>query len=160
MNSPHNISPVLKLYNRLSRFPVGRRLFGWIVGFRVPYVRSIRPYFLELRPRRSQVAMKKRRAVQNHLKGVHVLAIGNLCEIAAGLMMEVTVPPTIRWIPRNMFIEYLKIARSDLKATAEITESGWSTAQDVPVPVSVRNTDGEEVVRATINMYLSPKGNP
>ncbi|MDP7154184.1 MAG: DUF4442 domain-containing protein [Gammaproteobacteria bacterium] len=36
----------------------------------------------------------------------------------------------------------------------------WTEAQDVMVPVSVTDTDGNEVVQADITMYVSPKPLP
>jgi hypothetical protein len=31
--------------------------------------------------------MRKRRGVLNHIRTVHALAVGNLCELAAGMVM-------------------------------------------------------------------------
>ena len=59
---------------------------------RAPYFGTIRPSFLDLQPKLCRVAMKKRRAVENHIGTVHALAMGNLCELAAGMCTEVTIP--------------------------------------------------------------------
>jgi hypothetical protein len=83
--------------------------------------------------------------------------MGNLCELAAGLMMEATTPQNMRWIPKGMQIQYLAKAPTDISATARIELKPWSEAQDVIVPVSVTDIDGKEVVHADITMYVSPK---
>ena len=84
--------------------------------------------------------------------------MGNLCELAAGMVTEVTIPSTMRWIPRGMTIEYLRKAESDVTATARLTKSEWSTGpESVGVPVSVQDASGTEVVRAVITMYVTPK---
>lgn len=101
--------------------------------------------------------LPQRRAVQNHLGSVHALAMGNLCELAAGMVTEVTLPPTMRWIPRGMTIEYLKPAQSNVTATARLDRNEWSGAQNVGVPVTVVDAQGVEVVRAVITMYVSPR---
>ncbi len=149
---------VLDLYQRFSRFSGGRWFFTRIVCFRAPYFGSIRPLFIDLRPGFSRVSMKKRRSVQNHLGGVHALAMGNLCELAAGMMTEVTLPRNMRWIPRGMSIQYLAQARSDLIAEARLEQREYSQKEDIVVDVEVMDLAGTAVVRAQITMHISPRG--
>jgi hypothetical protein len=102
--------------------------------------------------------MRKRRSVENHIRTVHALAMGNLCELAAGMVTEVTIPSTMRWLPRGMTIEYLRRAESDVTATARLTKTVWpGHSENIAVPVSVIDVTGTEVVRAVITMYVSPK---
>ncbi len=102
--------------------------------------------------------MRKRRSVENHIRTVHALAMGNLCELAAGMVIEVTLPPTLRWIPRGMTIEYLRKAETDVTATARLTKTEWlGGPESIAVPVSVVDESGTEVVRAVITMYVTPK---
>jgi acyl-coenzyme A thioesterase PaaI-like protein len=136
---------------------VGRWLFARAVCRRAPYFATIKPRFIELQPALCRVAAAKRKRVQNHLGSIHALAIGNLCELAAGMVTEVTVPPTMRWIPRGMTIEYLRRAESEVTATARLDKSEWVDAQNVGVPVSVVDQNGAEVVRAVITMHVSLK---
>ena len=125
---------------------------------RAPYFGTIRPRFLDLEPKLCRVTMKKRRAVENHIGTVHALAMGNLAELAAGMVSEVSVPDSMRWLPRGMTIEYLRKAESDVTATARLDKSEWSgAAENVAVPVSIVDATGTEVVRAVITMYVSPK---
>jgi acyl-coenzyme A thioesterase PaaI-like protein len=124
---------------------------------RAPYFGTIRPKFLDLEPKLCRVTMKKRRAVENHIGTVHALAMGNLCELAAGLCTEVTIPIGMRWIPRGMTIEYLSKAESDVIATARLDKTEWAGPENIAVPVTVTDSNGKEVVRAVISMYVSPK---
>jgi acyl-coenzyme A thioesterase PaaI-like protein len=148
-------SRALSLYERLSRRPLGKWLFAEIICLNAPYFSTIEPRFQELRPGFCQVTMRKRRGVLNHIKTVHALAIGNLCELAAGMMMEATLPQELRWIPRGMTIEYLNKARSDVTAIARLDKSDWKDGENVGVPVTAVDTEGKEVVRAVITMYVS-----
>ena len=158
MNAPISSNPVLQRYERLHRHPLGKALFSWLLCRRAPYFRTIRPRVLELQPGRCVVAMSKRRAVYNHLHTVHALAIGNLCELAAGLMMEVTVPPALRWLPKGMTIDYLRKAETDLVATCELPpDFPFQVAAEVPVTVRVHDRQGEEVVSAVIRMWISAR---
>lgn len=152
------VGPTLRSWRRWSASRLGRWLFARAVCRRAPYFATIRPCFLELAPTLCRVSMRKRRAVENHLHTVHALAMGNLCELAAGMVTEVTVPGSMRWLPRGMTIEYLRRAATDVAATARLDKKEWAgAAENVGVPVSVVDATGTEVVRAVITMYVSPK---
>jgi hypothetical protein len=74
------------------------------------------------------------------------------------MVSEVTLPPTLRWVPRGMTIEYLRRADSDCTATARLAKTEWGVGpENVAVPVSVVDAHGTEVVRAVITMYVSKK---
>jgi acyl-coenzyme A thioesterase PaaI-like protein len=156
MTDSTSIGPTLRAWQKHGASSVGRWLFARMVCRRAPYFGTIRPQFLELRPTLCKVSMRRRRAVENHLGGIHALALGNLCELAAGMVTEVTTPPTTRWIPRGMTIEYLRKAENAVTATARLDKSEWSVAGNVAVPVSVSDRNGNEVVRAVITMHVTP----
>jgi acyl-coenzyme A thioesterase PaaI-like protein len=149
--------PTLRQWRRCAPTRVGRWLFARIVCRRAPYFSTITPRFLELRPGCSRVSMPKRRMVENHIGTVHAIAMANLVELAAGMVTEVTIPPAMRWIPRGMTIEYLAKATTGVTATARLDRSEWHGAENVGVPVSVHDTQGREVVRAVVTVYVSPR---
>ncbi len=103
--------------------------------------------------------MSKRWRVTNHIGTVHAIAIANLCEIAAGTMTEVSIPPGMRWIPKGMTIRYLAKAESGLTATAALPPISAGESQDAVVAVDVHDRDGNTVVHADITMNVSPKRN-
>lgn len=144
------------LFRMFSRIPLlGPRLFSRAVTFVAPYFATVRPRFTVLEPGRCEVAMKKRRAVHNHLGTVHAIAMCNLCEIAGGTMMEATLPRSLRWIPRGMTVRYLKKADTDLLARTQMETPAADFVGDVVTKVSVFNTRGEVVMEADISMYVS-----
>ncbi|MEQ8204803.1 MAG: hotdog fold domain-containing protein [Woeseia sp.] len=151
------MAQALNTWNKLSGTAFGRWLFTRAVCFKAPYFASISPSFLELDVGRAVVRLKKRRKVENHIGTVHAIAMANLAELAAGTMMEVSIPSSQRWIPRGMTIEYLAKAESDVTATASLPALAYGPAQDVIVSISVRDTDGKEVSRASVPMYVSPR---
>lgn len=151
------MSRAFRTWKKLAGTSFGRWLFTRVVCFRAPFFASISPTFLELGPGRAVVRLKKRRKVQNHLGTVHAIAMANLAELAAGTMMEVSIPAEQRWIPRGMTIEYLARAESDVTATALLPAVDYGPAQDIIVSVSVRDEHGKEVSRATVPMYVSPR---
>ena len=150
-------SQALGTWNKLSGSAFGRWLFSRVVCIKAPYFGSIRPVFDILEPGRATARMRKRRAVTNHIGTVHAIAMANLCELVAGTMTEVSLPTSMRWIPRGMQIDYLDKAQTDLSATATFPEINEGEAQDIVVPVAVTDSDGKVVVRADITMYVSPR---
>lgn len=150
-------SVVLRRWQSVSGSRFGRWLFARELCRRAPYFATISPRLIELDTGICRVSMRKRRAVENHIGSVHALAAGNLCELAAGLATEVTIPPAMRWIPRGMTIEYLRKAGSDLYATARVIKNEWAGTENIGVPVTVVDQGGEEVVRAVITMRVSPR---
>jgi acyl-coenzyme A thioesterase PaaI-like protein len=156
-NDTTSAGPTLRGWQRMQKSAFGRWLFARTVSKRAPYFGTIKPRFLELGPKLCRVSMRKRRAVENHIGTVHALAMGNLCELAAGMCTEVTIPISMRWIPRGMTIEYLAKATTDVSATARLDRTEWSGAENIAVPVTVTDAQGKEVVRAVISMYVSPR---
>ena len=158
LDGSYGLNTVLASWQRASGSNFRRWLFARAVCRRAPYFGTIKPFFLELAPAVCRVGMRKRRGVENHIRTVHALAMGNLCELAAGMVTEVTIPPTLRWIPRGMTIEYLRKAETGVTATARLTKTEWTGGpESVGVPVSVVDESGTEVVRAVITMYVTPK---
>ena len=150
------IGPTLRAWQKHSASRLGRWFFARMVCRRAPYFATIRPRFVELRAGLCKVAMQRHRRVENHLGSIHALALGNLCELAAGMVTEVTTPPGTRWLPRGMTIEYLRKAENEVCATARLDKSDWNAPGNVAVPVSVADQNGNEVVRAVITMHIAP----
>jgi acyl-coenzyme A thioesterase PaaI-like protein len=148
----------LSTWNRLRASAAGRWLFSRAISFKAPYFATIRPTFLRLEPGTCEVALRKRRAVLNHIGTVHAIAMCNLAELAGGLVTEVTLPDTHRWIPKGMRVDYLAVAKTDLVATARcILPPALADLQTLEVPVEVRDADGATVFRALIEMHVSKR---
>ena len=148
----------LTTWQTLSDRPGGKWLFSRMVSWKTPYFASIRPAFLKLRPGYCEVRMKKRRAVQNHIATVHAIAMCNLAEVAGGVVTEVSIPPSHRWIPKGMTVEYIKKAETDLRAIADLGDiPRFSEAHDLNVVVNVIDTNDQTVFRAVITMWVSPR---
>lgn len=153
-----SVPSTLALFRRFAAVPMGRQLFTRAICLKAPYFSSIHPLVKEMRPEYAEVHIRKRRSVTNHLGTVHAIAMCNMAELAAGMLMEATVPASHRWIPKGMSVEYLQKAGTDLKAVAT-PEAGsvFGVAADYPVWVEVSDTAGQTVFRASINMWVSPK---
>lgn len=154
----HLMTKTLTIFNKMARYKGGKWLFGKIICWKAPYFATIKPQFIDLRPSYCEIKINKRRAVENHLHTVHAIAMANMCELCAGMVTEVTIPSSMRWIPTNMQINYIHKAKTDLRAIAQMTSpSSWDETQDLTVPVSVIDAAGKEVVNASITMRISAR---
>lgn len=136
---------------------MGKSIFSRIVAGMAPYFTTIRPMIDHVEHNRIEVSMKKRRKVHNHIKTVHAIACCNLCEFAAGICMEASIPKHRRWIPTGMDVQYVAKADSDLVATCDLNGTDWENCDEVPCSVSVKTIDGTEVVTAVIYMKVSDR---
>ena len=150
---------VLSLYRRLSRHPFGGWLFSRLICFKAPYFASIRPRILRLEPQRGEATLRHRRSVTNHLGTVHAIALCNLAEFIGGLTTDVSIPGSMRWIPKGMKVEYLKKAVGTMHAVATPSFAPYEapTGYELPVDVVISNAQGEAVFRASIGMWVSPR---
>jgi len=149
----------MSAWRQLSNKPGGKWLFSRFVCWKAPYFASIRPRFTELRPGYCELHLKKRRAVQNHIKTVHAIAMCNMAELAGGTMTEVSIPTSHRWIPKGMNVEYIKKAETDLRAIAELNPiPDFGDAAALPVSVKIVDANDQTVMQAVIEMWISPKG--
>ena len=153
------MTPVLALYRKFSRWPLGQWLFSRAVCFKAPYFSTIAPTIVRLEPGHCEAVMGDRRRVHNHIGTVHAIALCNLAELVGGVMTDASLPAGMRWIPKGMAVQYLKKARGTLRAiaTPTIPLVASDTPYELPVNVDVFDTGGERVFNAVITMWLSPK---
>lgn len=149
------MNQVLKLYGKCADLPLGRWVFSKLICLKAPYFGTIRPVFRQLQPGRCVIRMRNRRAVHNHIGSVHAIAMCCLAELTAGTLLEVTLPKAMRWIPKGMQVQYVKIARTDLVAFSETPLDDLHKPQVLPITVHVEDTDNEEVFRAVIEMHIT-----
>jgi len=153
------MSSVLASYRRLSSKPGGRWLFSQLVCFKAPYFASIAPRIEVLEPGRGVATIAHRRRVTNHIGTVHAIALCNLAEFVGGLTCDVSIPASMRWIPKGMTVAYLKKAVGTMRATATpaFPPREADEGYELPFEVVVENPQGEAVFKATIAMWVSPK---
>ena len=151
---------VLSTYRNLARWPAGRWLFSRLVCWKAPYFSSIAPRIETLEPGRCVATLRHRRAVTNHIGTVHAIALCNLAEFTGGLACDASIPASMRWIPKGMAVAYLKKAVGTMRATATPAFPPREAAEgyELPFEVVVEDPRGEAVFRASIAMWVAPKG--
>jgi acyl-coenzyme A thioesterase PaaI-like protein len=146
------------LWQRMRSLPLGGRLFSAAVWLRAPYFGTVLPTVTELRSGYCAARAPKWWGVHNHIGTFHAIAACNLAEFTMGMLAEATVPPTHRWLPKSMTVDYLAKATTSLRAVAEIPAiPAFDEPAELPVPIEIRDTGGKLVVRATITIWVTPK---
>ena len=144
-------------WDRLNRLPGGKRAFSRLVGMAAPYTGSIGAQVVVLRRGHSEVVLRDRRAVRNHLQCVHAIALANLAELTGNVAVAYTLPDDARFIVAGISVEYLKKARGPITGVCDCPIIESSDKREYDVLVSMRNQDDVEVARATLRTLVGPK---
>ena len=150
------MSGTLTLYERFTRFPLGNTLFSKALSFRAPYFSTIHPRVTDLRSGYCQVEIRDRWSIRNHLGSIHAGALCTLSELTCGLAVEATLPLNLRWIPKEMTVQYIKKAKGRLVGKCSIDRSTLVPG-DIKVPLEIKDDSGETVLNAEIVFYISER---
>ena len=150
------MNATLKLYNRISKLPMGNFIFSKALAFRAPYFSTISPSITELRSGFCSVEIKDRRRVQNHIGSINAGALCTLSELVGGLAVESSISSKLRWIPKEMTVQYTKKANGKLTGTCsfdpKVLEPG-----DIKIPFEIQDESGDIVLRVSILFYISER---
>lgn len=146
------MSELYDLYKKL-----GKENYGEAIGKIAPYFSTIHPQFIALRPGYSEILITNEQSVHNHIGTVHAIAICNGAELVAGVTTDISIPDEHRWIPIGMTVEYLAMAKTDVRVVANGENIDWAKIGTITVPVEAFNTDAEKVFTGEITMKLSRK---
>jgi acyl-coenzyme A thioesterase PaaI-like protein len=152
-----SVHGVLALWRRLSRLPLGTRLFGLLIARHVPYSGTVRARVHELEPGHARITLADRRRVRNHLRSVHACAQVTAGELASGLAMLAALPPRMRAIVTALEIEYLKKARGTLVALGRAPLPEPNGSGEYVATAELRDPQGDVVSRLQVRWLVGPE---
>ncbi|MEZ6184162.1 MAG: hotdog fold domain-containing protein [Planctomycetota bacterium] len=143
---------------RLSGLPAGTRLFSRLIGRMAPYSGTVGAHVLELGDGYCRVELKDKKAVRNHLRSIHAIALMNLGELATGLAVMHELDGKGRGIIRELRMEYLKKARGTITAEARAELPHEPGSHDLIVTASLTDDAGDEVAKAYATWRIDVTG--
>lgn len=150
------MNKTLRIYNKLCRYPLGKKIFSFIVCRTAPYFASASPLVTKLELNHCECLIKKTKRVSNHINTMHVIAICNGLEMAMGVMAEASVPSHLRWIPKGMSVDYTAKGTTDIRCVAKINPQNWLPGEQ-RVEVAAYDADDIVVVQGTIFLWISER---
>jgi len=148
---------LIRAWHRTRRMPFGNRIFSWFVGRAAPYTGTVGATVLDLEPGYARVALRDRRAVRNHLRSIHAVALANLGELTTGLALTTTLPPSVRGIPVRLTVDYQKKARGTIVAECRCAPiPATEESRDQAVTALLRDGAGDVVAEIAALWRLGP----
>jgi uncharacterized protein (TIGR00369 family) len=144
-------------WDRLAKLPGGTWAFDKLVGNMAPYTGTMGAHVVELSVGHARVELRDRRAVRNHLRSIHAIALANLAELTGNGALAYSMPDDARFIVTAIRIEYLKKARGTITATCSCPVPKTSHRAEYEVPVRMHDPSGNEVARATLTTLIGPR---
>jgi hypothetical protein len=76
--------------------------------------------------------------------------------LVGGLAIDATIPSGLRWIPKEMTVQYNKKAKGKLVGECSVDQSTLVPG-DVRVPLLIKDEMGDTVLSAKIVFYISER---
>jgi acyl-coenzyme A thioesterase PaaI-like protein len=146
-----------RVWSVLRHAPGGGLVMGRILGNMAPYTGSIRPEVIALEEGYARVRMRDRRAVRNHLRSVHAIALMNLGEVATGVAMMFSLPTGMRGIITHLEMDYLKKARGPITAECRCPPAEAGERREYDVTADLLDESGTVVARALARWMVGPE---
>jgi len=139
---------ISQAWARALKLPLGRYMFSKFIGRMAPYSGTIDARIVELADGHAKLTLRDRKAVRNHLKCIHAVALMNLGEMVTGLAVMHGIDGRGRGIVTGLRMEYLKKARGTLTATCDVELPRKTGTYDLEVSGDLKNAEGVVVARA------------
>jgi uncharacterized protein (TIGR00369 family) len=115
---------------------------------------------LTLRDGFACVELQERRAIRNHLRSIHAVALANLVELTGNLAVAYGLPDDQRFIVRGIRVVYHKKSRGRVLATASPLVARDSAEQTLDVHVEIRDAAGDLCCEGWLDTLIGPKKKP
>ncbi|MGH8232097.1 MAG: DUF4442 domain-containing protein [Steroidobacteraceae bacterium] len=142
------LSHALRHYQRLQNSLLGNWRFERAVRMRSPLLSALQPRFDELRVGLCRTQLAAQRRIRLADGSLDPMALSALAQLAATMVIEVSVPDTLRFSARGVTMEFLRRTETDVMATARLDKIDWAETGLIGVPVSISDVARENIVAA------------
>ena len=150
------MNKTLNLYKQTTKFPLGNYIFTKGLTFQAPYFSTIHPLVTDLSSGLCKVEIKERRSIRNHIGTINAGAMCTLSELTGGLAVEASIPSNLRWLPKEMTVNYTKKAKGKLIGDCSFDPNILAPG-DIKIPIEIKDESGDTVLKATILFYISER---
>ncbi len=140
-----NLPWLYRLWLQCNHWPLGGQLFSWVLNHKIPYSGNLRARVRELSPGHCLLEIRERRALRNHLRSLHALALANAGELCSGLALHTLLPNHQRGIVLEICTRYLHKGRGRLQARGRVLDPLPETEGEIRVLGEIRDGAGEIV---------------
>ncbi len=102
------------------------------------------------------VEMKDRRAVRNQIGSINAGSMCTLSELVGGLAVESSISSKLRWIPKEMTVQYTKKAKGKLTGTCSFDPKVLKLG-NIKIPFEIQDESGDTVLKVNILFYISER---
>lgn len=139
-----------------------RRAVTAAVGEVIPFVGTAGLRIETYTPTRVVAQLANRRAVQNHIGGLHAAAMTLLVETVAGLVVALNVPDESVPVLRTLSVDFRRRAEAPLRAEATLSDDDVQRIRAQPlgkidVPVTATDAADRAPVRCTLQWAWLPR---
>lgn len=143
-------------WQRLRDLPGGTLVFDRLLGAAIPYTGALGAHIEVLETGYARVRLTERRAVRNHLKSIHAIALSNLAELTGNLALAYSLPDASRFIVTKLCVEYKKKARGTITAECRCEPPRSSERQEYELTIDLADQSGVVVATAVLTTLVSP----
>lgn len=130
-------------------------LFTQLFCSQVKYARTSRITIVDIEPQQVKLLIKNHRKVQNHIGGVHAIAVALLAESATGIVFGMNLPDTALPLLKSMTMHFQRRMQGDLTAVASISEQQISQLTEekgsMEIVVTITDESAEQPVQCIMN---------
>ncbi|KAA8731827.1 DUF4442 domain-containing protein [Acinetobacter qingfengensis] len=155
---------LFKVVQATYKLPKSLRSTLWSKAFGriVPMVGTANIRYLEVSQSKVVVRLDNQRNIQNHIKGLHAAAMALLAETATGFVTGLNVPDDHILLIKTLNVDYLKIVKGGLTATATLSAEQQKFIQntekgELDIPIQVIDDSGEQPIQCQMIWAWLPK---
>mmetsp|Transcript_21835 Transcript_21835/g.62211 ORF Transcript_21835/g.62211 Transcript_21835/m.62211 type:complete len:197 (+) Transcript_21835:176-766(+) len=147
-----------------SMLPQSMHAWGYsaLFGSTVPLAGMSQLRIERLDRNESQVLLRNRKWIQNHIGGLHACSMALAAESATGILVGMHVPDTHLPLLKTMKVDYVKRCHGDLRVVAKLSDVDIHRIEhdekgDIVVECHVEDQKGGVPIQAELTWAWTPK---